>query len=111
MAVSEFLLSADTGFWGTIGFHAQQAAEKFFKAFLVQHQIEFPKTHDLEQLIELIAQVNKPLAVSLQSVTALNPLGVEVRYPGDVPAMSREEAENAVHLASSVREAIRKHLS
>jgi len=27
------------------GFHAQQAAEKFFKAFWVEHQIEFRKTH------------------------------------------------------------------
>ena len=33
-----------------IGFHAQQAAEKFLKAFLVEHQIEFPKTHNIGEL-------------------------------------------------------------
>jgi HEPN domain-containing protein len=27
----------------TGGFHAQQAAEKYIKAFLVRHQVEFPK--------------------------------------------------------------------
>ena len=72
-AVAEYLLGAKTGFWGTIGFHAQQAAEKFFKAFLVEHQIEFPKTHDLMQLLELIALVNKPRAISLESTVELNP--------------------------------------
>lgn len=31
-----------------IVFHAQQAIEKALKAVLVEHEIEFPKTHDLE---------------------------------------------------------------
>jgi HEPN domain-containing protein len=109
-AVAEYLLAAKTGFWGTIGFHAQQAAEKFFKAFLVEYQIEFPKTHDLMQLLELIALIDKPLAVSLENTIELNPYGVEVRYPGDVPTLSIEDAENALHLASLVRGAIRRHL-
>ena len=35
----------------TICFHAQQAVEKFLKAFLVFHNIDFPKTHDLDFLL------------------------------------------------------------
>ncbi len=110
-AVAEYLLAAKTGFWGTIGFHAQQAAEKFFKAFLVEHQIEFPKTHDLVQLLELRALVNKPLAISLESTVELNSYGVETRYPGDVPYLSIEDAENALNLALQVRDTIGKQLS
>src|SRR4030042_4844093 len=34
-------------------FHSQQAAEKYLKAFLVWHQIEFQKTHDIETLLKL----------------------------------------------------------
>jgi len=37
-AVSSHLLSSGTTFWGTICFHAQQATEKYLKAFLVHHQ-------------------------------------------------------------------------
>lgn len=109
-AVAEYLLAAKTGFCGTIGFHAQQAAEKFFKAFLVEYQIEFPKTHDLMQLLELIALVDKPLAISLENTIELNPYGVEVRYPGDVPDLSIEDAEEALNLVSQARDTILKQL-
>lgn len=34
-----------------ICFHAQQAVEKFLKAFLVFHDVDFPKTHDLDFLL------------------------------------------------------------
>jgi len=34
-------------------FHAQQAAEKALKAVLVQRRILFPKSHDLERLMDL----------------------------------------------------------
>jgi HEPN domain-containing protein len=36
-----------------IAFHAQQAVEKAVKALLVKHQVDFPKTHDLEELLAL----------------------------------------------------------
>lgn len=35
-----------------IGFHCQQAVEKFLKAILANHGIEFRKTHDLIELQE-----------------------------------------------------------
>jgi HEPN domain-containing protein len=38
-------------FASAICFHAQQAVEKFLKAFLVFHDIDFPKTHDLDYLL------------------------------------------------------------
>lgn len=34
-------------------YHCQQAAEKAIKGFLVFHDIEFEKTHDVSGLIEL----------------------------------------------------------
>ena len=58
LAVAEQLLYDGVPYFGSIGFHAQQAAEKFLKACLVWHQIEFPKTHDLEELLRLVS--NRP---------------------------------------------------
>jgi HEPN domain-containing protein len=37
-----------------IGFHAQQACEKCLKAVLASVGVEFPRTHDLLRLLELL---------------------------------------------------------
>ncbi|MFQ6098037.1 MAG: HEPN domain-containing protein, partial [Armatimonadota bacterium] len=47
LGVARHLLSDGSPYVEVICFHAQQAAEKYLKAFLVERQIEFPKTHDL----------------------------------------------------------------
>ena len=47
-----------------VTFHAQQAAEKAFKAALVHAAVEFPKTHDLQTPFwAALAQLNEPLAL------------------------------------------------
>jgi HEPN domain-containing protein len=65
----------------TACFHAQQCVEKYIKAVLVLHSIEFPRTHDLEALLHLL-----PAAVSagidLSRILVLNRYSVEARYPG-----------------------------
>ena len=35
----------------TICFHAQQAVEKYLKAFLIFHDVDFPRTHDVDFLL------------------------------------------------------------
>lgn len=43
---ADHLCRSSAEFAGGAAFHSQQAAEKYLKAFLVWHQIEFQKTHD-----------------------------------------------------------------
>ena len=38
-------------------FHSQQAAEKMLKCFLVSQQIEPPKTHDMQVLLEMCIEI------------------------------------------------------
>jgi HEPN domain-containing protein len=38
----------------SVCFHAQQCAEKYYKAVLVSHGIDFPRTHDLNALARLL---------------------------------------------------------
>jgi HEPN domain-containing protein len=106
LEAAKFLFAPGKSFFATICFHCQQAAEKYVKAFLTWYQIEFPKTHDLELLLGLIASRDSSLATSLAEIVALNPYGVDIRYPGDVPAITREDAEEAMYLADKVRIAI-----
>ena len=106
MELAEHLLSEEIHFPSAIAFHCQQAAEKYIKAFLVWHEVDFPKTHDLEELLGLAETSNRDLLASLRDVIVLTPYGVELRYPGDRPDATPDEAREAVKLAHQVRDAI-----
>ena len=89
-----------------IAFHSQQAAEKFLKALLVWHGVDFEKTHNLGRLLQLVTSFDTSLASSLKPATALNPYGVDYRYPGDFPDLRPNDAEEASGLAEQVRAAV-----
>jgi HEPN domain-containing protein len=111
LTAAEILAAAETHDYFTCAFHCQQAAEKFLKAFLVRHQIEFRKTHDLDQLLALASQAEPVLQEELASCDWLTPFGVEFRYPGDQPKVDRTTARNAVAEAKRVRQAIMEYLA
>ena len=106
LAAGEVLLKEEFEDYENVGFHAQQAGEKFIKAFLVRHQIEFPKSHDIALLRQIVARVDPWLAEKLAAADALTPYGVEFRYPGDLPSVSRDEGKQAIRLAVQARELI-----
>ncbi|MBI4832214.1 MAG: HEPN domain-containing protein [Candidatus Lindowbacteria bacterium] len=106
MDLAEHLTAEGTAFPNAITFQCQQAAEKYLKAFLTSHQLAFPKTHDLEELLDLVQTINSDLAAYLRDVIVLTPYGVELRYPGDRPDATLEEAHRAIELARKVRESI-----
>jgi len=91
-------------------FHSQQAAEKYLKAFLVWHQIEFPKTHDIEALLKLAGKVDDKIPEILGDTVILTPYGVDYRYPGEYPEVGMSDAERAFLLADRVRAEIRNRL-
>ena len=104
------LLKEASDDYESVGFHAQQAAEKFLKAYLVRHQIEFPKTHNITVLRQLVAQVDQALADRLAPADALTPYGVEFRYPGDIPLLSRDQGTQALLVTQQTRDLILAHL-
>ena len=107
LAVAERLLADDeSSFFNAITFHCQQAAEKYLKALLTCWDIEFPKTHMLARLIALVEQRDAALASSLMDAVGLTPYGVELRYPGDRPDTSPDEAREAVKLVRLVRDVV-----
>ena len=110
LAAARHLLSGGAELSYGAAFHAQQAAEKFLKAALVWHQVEFPKTHDMSRLVDLVHTADPPLADLTREATALTPYGVEARYPGDLAEPDPEEARQAVALTERVREAVLQHL-
>ena len=101
------LLQSGNDFLDAVAFHSQQAAEKYLKAFLVWQQIEFSKTHDIETLLKLAGKANDKIPGILRDVVILTPYGVDYRYPGDYPDVTRDDAEKALGLADRVRVKIR----
>ena len=62
------------------GFHAQQAVEKLLKAVLAARSIRIRKTHNLRELMDLLADSGIPLAESLTDLDFLTPYGTLGRY-------------------------------
>ena len=87
----------------TICFHAQQCAEKYLKAFLVQKGIDFPYTHYLEDLVSLCATEDKEFESLIPEVKLLTPYAVEIRYPGEFIEISVKDTEIAVKTAKKVK--------
>ena len=98
-------LNSSEPFTDIICFHAQQAGEKYIKAYLVWQEVEFPKTHSLEDLFLLAAQKDSSLHKLIEDAGILTPYAVEIRY-GEFEEPLFEDAEKAVSIAEQIREFI-----
>jgi HEPN domain-containing protein len=63
-----------------MGFHAQQACEKFIKAVLVMHGVVFERTHDLAALAALCDAHGVPAPADRNALRILNNFAVRFRY-------------------------------
>ena len=102
MKAAEALATLENPLRSVACFHAQQAVEKYLKAYLTSKQVEFPRTHNIRELISIIKSIHTELADKLMPAAILSPYGVEIRYPGDVIEPSDEEMREALKLAKSV---------
>lgn len=92
-------------FTDIICFHAQQAAEKYIKAYLIWCEIDFPWTHALEDLLLLAAQQDPSFKSLIDKANTLTPYAVEIRY-GESDLPSEEDAKVAIFIAEQIRDAI-----
>ena len=103
-------LSAAQVPWDTVCFHAQQAAEKLFKAFLVFHRELPPRTHDLVVLLAECTRIEPALAFLEEDCRRLTFFAVSVRYPGDVFDPEEKDGREMAALAERVRAEITARL-
>ena len=90
-------------------FHAQQAAEKYIKAYLTAHEIEFPFIHNLEKLIELCARTDRSFMTIKILGQELTPYAVELRYDDEFwPSV--EIARQALDAATTIRDFVLERL-
>ena len=90
-------------------FHAQQCAEKYFKAYLQEHGVLSGKTHELEALLALCEGADASFAQLQGAVTGkLKDYAVDPRYPGTDPTPT--EAQDAYQNMMQIRTFIRTKL-
>ena len=76
-------------------FDAQQAAEKAIKAVLVSKRTRFPKTHDLAELLDLVAGAGVGPPPRVLEAKRLTPYAVAERYPGSEDASEQDYPRHA----------------
>lgn len=85
-----------------ICFEAQQVVEKALKALCVHLGLDFPKTHSLVLLMDLLASAGLQIPPEVEAADVLTQYAVQARYPSLGESASQEEAQRAVEIACRV---------
>ena len=106
LLTAERELSFEDTITDTVCFHCQQTVEKYLKAFLVYHQIYFPKTHRIMDLLELCATKDSSFKDELEDADNLTDYAVEIRYPDVWLEPEIEDAKEAFEIAKKVKKIV-----
>jgi len=105
-----WLISSPDHLYNAVGFHCQQAAEKSIKAYLTWQDEPFEKTHSLIALVSMCLHFDPAFEQLRQAAASLTPYAVTFRYPGELPELTAEEAEQAISFSRQVWEFVLKRL-
>lgn len=94
--------------YDAVCFHAQQCAEKYLKAIMVETGMRIPRIHDLEALVNLLSGEYPGLERILRFARILSAMAVEVRYPG--MTADEDDAAESLKAATLIREAVQEIL-
>lgn len=100
----EIAVETDTNY-RAVSFHSQQCGEKYLKAFLQERDLDPQRTHDLAVLLATILPFEPEWEFLKESCYELTEFAVDHRYPGTTT--SRQEAEDAIRYAATIRDAVR----
>ena len=111
LRTAEYTMTMDEPPYDTICFHAQQCAEKYMKGFLIFHEIDFPKTHSIEDLVLLCKDIAPTLESEFGDIEVLSIYAVEARYPSELYyEIPEEKAIEAIEFAKRVKSVVLKYL-
>jgi len=98
-------------FFAQICFHFQQAAEKYFKSYIIAHDLEFRKIHDLPLLLRICISNDPSFDQLREDCEYLTTFYVDTRYPVHWPTnFSHRETRKALESASRIRSLVRSKL-
>jgi HEPN domain-containing protein len=74
---------SDSRLTGQVAFHSQQTIEKYFKAYLTEFELAFPKIHDLLKLYDFVKTI-KDWGIDEKALFDINRIYSESRYPSNI---------------------------
>lgn len=83
-------------------FDAQQAAEKAIKGLLIHLQQDFPRVHNLGELLDRAERAGQDVPDRIKQVVDLTDYAVATRYPGAIEPVIQEEYEEALSITEEV---------
>ncbi|MBN8718305.1 HEPN domain-containing protein [Hydrobacter penzbergensis] len=90
-------------------FHCQQAVEKYLKAFLIFKKEEFPRTHNLDLLIQSCSVHQE--AFTVIDLKNLEDFAVRGRYPHDFLRPELEETQFFYKITLEIKDLVIKELN
>jgi HEPN domain-containing protein len=109
LRVAELLADGDNAAPHQACYFAQQAAEKALKAVLVFLQIEYPTSHNFDQLRDLVP-MGWPLKQEYPDLEGLTDWVIKGRYPGDWPDPTTTDSRNAARQARALWDSVLRDL-
>ncbi len=86
----------------------QQSAEKYLKAYLIRHKIDYPRRHDLVQLRNLCADADPDFRLIAEAIATLDQFGTDIRYPG--VSATPQDARQSFDALKQIRTFVRAKL-
>lgn len=98
-------------FFAQICFHFQQAAEKYLKSFIIAHELEFRKVHELPLLLKICLSKDPSFEQLREDCEYLTTFYVDTRYPVHWPThFTRDETQEAFGSASRIGSLVKEKL-
>ncbi len=93
-------------------FDAQQAAEKALKGLLLYFNLDFPRTHSIGHLLNLLEKSGRTaIPETIKTVAMLTDYAVSARYPGDWEPIEAKEYQQALVYAEKAYNWVLSELS
>ena len=93
------------------GFHAQQAVEKALKAWLSLIMVDYPRIHDLEELLELLTQHGVTVPERFHGLIDLTDFAVQFRYAAFENADEQMDRQAVIYQVTELVDYVKRLLS
>ena len=110
LRLAERALSVEPPIIGLALYHAQQAAEKALKGFLVLHGARYRLTHNLAELLRLCIPFDATLEQEVLPALDLTDFATRIRYPGETEEPELEAAKRWVRVSETACESVRRRI-
>lgn len=90
------------------GFHAQQAVEKALKAWLSLVDVDYPRIHDLEELLALLERHRETVPERFYALIDLTDFAVQFRYASFEDLDNQLDRAEMIHQVTGLVEYVEK---